>query len=285
MAGDIRMGLLPSEIVVRGGGLSQPVIVENVRVIQGRQFVSLKASSSWLCRFLSGQGTSSRPLVKTNSLDRLAALRNARFSELLNEAAKDVSPPADDDLSGKLGLDDDDNDHAGDQAGAAEGSSQEQKHPGKQKSPAKPPRKTMMAQMPPWAEVKVVAGDFEWVPILVMEGATKAPSMEATAANFRNLYQFVTGDLAEGLGQRVRERHGAGKHRPEPRGSMDERMYAVGRCWVTKIKETTPDGKKHLRTLKRLRSDEKAATQRTKRTPSEMAPLTDGAEVVEDCLT
>ena len=61
-------------------------------------------------------------------------------------------------------------------------------------------------------------------------------------------------------------RYGADvENHPTPRGLPEQRVYAVGRSWVTKIKAPRQPGEKRkFRTLNKLRSDEAKAAEELK---------------------
>ena len=61
-AGGVHTGLDASEMVVRGGRLSEPMLFSNLIVGSGgRRFVRLKKSHNGLCRFLTGKGGMDQP--------------------------------------------------------------------------------------------------------------------------------------------------------------------------------------------------------------------------------
>jgi hypothetical protein len=238
----VSLGLLPNEIVIRGGLLLKPVIVSNVSVVAGAHYLVLIKSNPVLCQFLAGQTSCKRPLVKTMVFETLQKARNTKFKELVEEArgaSGDLGPgEADDaDIEDKLGLDLD----------------------VVVSSPTKGKRKVaisrLVAQVPSAAKVSMLGG--EWCPMMLMEGSTKAPAIEATPDNLRRLFDMAQAEMEDGIAKRARHGSNSGD-RPEPRGPQGRREYVVGNKWVTKIRvEDAAENKgRKFRTLKRRRSDE-----------------------------
>ena len=76
-AGGVHTGLAASEMVVRGGRLSEPVLFTNLCVDEeGRRFLRLRKTHEGLCRFLTGKGAWSSPLAGSSVFESLRQHRN-----------------------------------------------------------------------------------------------------------------------------------------------------------------------------------------------------------------
>lgn len=269
----VSLGLLPDEVVIRGGLLPKPMIVSNVKVVAGAPYLVLIKSSAVLCQFLAGKSSCKRPLVKTMVFETLLEARNTKFKELIEEArgaAGDLGPGEGEvaEFEDKLGLD------------------------VAVPSPAKGKRKVaisrLVAQVPVAAKVSMLGG--EWCPMMLLEGSTKAPAIEATPDNLRRLFDMAQAEMEDGVIKRAR--HGVGgEDRPKPRGPMARREYCIGNRWVTKIRIAPVANKSKFRTLKRRRSGEdeahgssKAASVAKRRARKSSAVVVASGEA-PDCLS
>ena len=81
------MGLDASEIVVRGGRLSEPMLFGNLFVAEGgKRFLKLRKTHEGLCRFLTGKGSYSSPLAVSSVFETLRVRRNEAIEALVAEA-------------------------------------------------------------------------------------------------------------------------------------------------------------------------------------------------------
>jgi hypothetical protein len=76
-------GLLPGELVVRGGRLRSPMILGNLRDATGRRFLDLHKDDDFLCEFLSGKQRFKRPFTGWPLFDQLRDLRNSYCKKAL----------------------------------------------------------------------------------------------------------------------------------------------------------------------------------------------------------
>ena len=233
MAAPVTVGLAPNELSVRGGFLRKPEVFENVVTVEGRQFLPLIKRQPLLTRFLLGRAevlatNARRPLAKALVIDQLATLRADARARLLKDNLADASGDAAGDWAGKLDLD------GGD-------------------SQPKSARKRRKLALPSMVCVSIEREGFEpWHPMILLDKASKAVSIEATAANLDMLSRLVARDCA--VGDYHREAFGsaaASGSRPLPRGQSGSREYFVGsrNAWLTKHKETGGKYKTSLRTL------------------------------------
>jgi hypothetical protein len=256
----VALGCLPTEVVLRGGRLQEPLVLTGLRVVNGKQFVTLCKASSVLNRFLCKSSVCKRPLAGTLVFEQLTKLRNEAYQRLLAQAASEPCEPQEEqaDLAALLDLD---------------------ASPGVlvaslpvDASAAKRIRlpKRLAAQLPKTLTVTMEASaGMRWEVTLLAECARKSPAMEASAANFSSLLEWVEADLHDDHIRRLQ--HGAlvaTEDRRSPRGPKHAREYFVKGTWVTKIREAEPapygDGRR-FRTLKRRGSDEEVRPKNSRR--------------------
>ena len=111
-AGGVHTGLDASEMVVRGGRLSEPSLFSNLIVgSDGKRFLRLWKTHEGLCRFLTGKGSWTSPLASTTVFETLRARRDERlqalaaaFFEGLEASASGVEGDEDDRMA-LLGID------------------------------------------------------------------------------------------------------------------------------------------------------------------------------------
>ena len=72
-----KVGLLRTEIVIRGGFLSKPEVLGNVITVEGKSFVPLWRSCPVLNKFLTPQSSCLRPLKDTSIFETLREKREA----------------------------------------------------------------------------------------------------------------------------------------------------------------------------------------------------------------
>ena len=82
-----------------------------------------------------------------------------------------------------------------------------------------------------------------WTPYVLMEAAQKAPSMEATAANFTTMAEIIKeedkADESQSSQQKCRKRTGT----DEPRGPTGAREYVIeGKGRVRRVPIASPSG-------------------------------------------
>jgi hypothetical protein len=297
----VELGCLDTELVLRGGRLPEPLLLTGLRVVNGKQFVTLSKSNSVLNRFLSNSSTCKRPLAGTLVFEKLTKLRNDGYRQLLTQAA---SGPGDGhegqaDLAALLDLDA--------SPGVIVASS-----PGDEPADQRRFRKRFVDQVPRTLTATMQQlGRVAWELTMLSEGGRKNPAMEASAANFVALLEWVNADLNDEAVRRPQ--YGslvAAAERRSPRGPKHAREYFVNGKWVTKISQAVPapnsTPSRRFRTLKRWGSDheerpknkrERATRQRARKT-SGVAPLLCGfgeadgeghdfvqVKEMEDCLT
>jgi hypothetical protein len=99
------VGLMPNELVLRGGGLADPAVLTGLREIAGMNFAPLQKTSKVLHEFLTGRKKSHHKLADLQVIHLLSAARNkARslaFVTLLNPGEQDLIT----DMAGSLDLD------------------------------------------------------------------------------------------------------------------------------------------------------------------------------------
>ncbi len=151
--------------MLRGGLLPKPVILTNVKFIGGKPFLHLWKGHPAICKFLSGLSSCKRPLANSSVFEALQKLRNVKLQELVKQARDGHTEPESKesvDLVDQLGLD----------------------APAVKASPTKSRRAVsatrLLPQLPSFASVSYEhpAG---WEPLLLMEAASKAPAIEASA--------------------------------------------------------------------------------------------------------
>lgn len=274
------VGLLSTELVMRGGFLKKPVLLQGLQCEEGKQFLYLWKNSNELSQCFGNALACKRPLVGTVAFEKVLAARNAKYTAMMQELLHGGQPDDDEDRPPvDLGLDMDD-----DELAATAGPSGGAIVPvGLAKLAAsRRTHRALKRQLPKTASVSIDMGSDlpPWTPCLLMEDCKKAAAMEVTPHNLEMLFRLVRQDLD--VGGIKRERYGSSHptgSRPPPRGPAHARQYAVGRFWVTKIQDSSSTaghdvnkvpsrphgGKQNFRTLKRLRSDE-AEKQREKDT-------------------
>ena len=104
------LGLLPSEAVLRGGFLKGAVVVDQLKVVENRQFKMLLKGCRWLNMFLTKASVCKRPLASTTVFERMATARNIEYQRVLEAPKQDNDGVGngghnEDDFVGALGLD------------------------------------------------------------------------------------------------------------------------------------------------------------------------------------
>ena len=265
VAMEFSVGLLASEIAVRQRSAKKPVVLTGIRTVGDKKYVTLWKNSPELAKLFAGVAACKRPLAKTSVFEKITAARNSKVRELMgalmddaaaNEVggAEQLVPIAD------LGLDDEQ--EQGVMVAAGQPAMPRQKQRRISKSVKKQiPRAVQIS-------IDVGGGGPVWEPVVLTDHAAKAVAIEATPDNFAMMQRLVCEERA--TGDVMRPRWGAGGSRPHPRGPPDRREYAVGKKWVTKVREgskadfvggSPPDRRPYaanpkVRTLKRFRTDE-----------------------------
>jgi hypothetical protein len=206
----IACGGLPSELVVRGGGLEKPVVLTELKEESGKRFYHLVKDNEVLALLLTGSGKSRRLLANSLTIENLGRLRDDKFAELATDlgwqSGSQSSAPVDDGL------------------GLVPASTLKS-------SPRKlrcPPQINLL--MPRTAEVEMEMPDgTPWRPLVLLGDRKSNPYIEATEENFNNLYILVQHEMSGGDSKR--ERHGAGREADEKK---DPRLLDNGskEYWV-----------------------------------------------------
>ena len=253
----VALGCLPTELVIRGGRLQEPLVLTGLREANGKQFVTLSKASSVLNRFLRKSSVCKRPLAGTLVFEKLTKLRNDAYQQLLIQAASGPveAPQEQDDLAALLDLDA--------SPGVIVASSPCDAPASKR---IRIPRR-LAVQVPRTLTVTMQASaGQQWEVILLAECARKNPAMEASAANFTKLLEWVEADLHDD--QVRRPQHGAlvaATDRRSPRGPKHAREYFVNGTWVTKMPEAEPAPYgRRFRTLKRRGSDQEVRSKNSR---------------------
>ena len=232
----IELGLLPGEVVLRGGLLKGPTVVQGVKTVQGCGFVYLWKTARWLNEFLAGSYKATRPLSMTKVPEGLLELREMARHERLRSVAGFAHRGSDSD-SGLAGSGP--QSESGDPTEALGFDAPDTVPP---PAPALPHRRrrAMAKALPPTVEVTLVKPGFDpWTVRLLLERPQQAVAMEASTENLTALYLRVQADLAasrsEGS-QPGRGRAGAkaavAKARRKPRHYEDgSKEYDRGTRW------------------------------------------------------
>lgn len=277
----IALGCGPEELVLRGGFLSHPVIVNNVKFIGEKPFLRLWKGHPAMCKFFTGRPTCKRPLANSSVFESLQKVRNLKFQELVRiarDSNTEQAPIEPFDLADQLGLD----------AEAPKAS------PTKSRRAVSALR--LLPQLPAFAAVSYEHPPDGWEPLLLMEAASKAPAIEATPENLQMLFNLINAELSAGTTKRARHGSEASGSRPAPRGHPGARQYFVRNRWATKIPEPIVDGAarppytKRFRTLKRRSSDEvvasKPKTKQNRKSGARVSPsVLAAAAQADDCLS
>ena len=272
-AGLAKVGLVKdTEMVIRGGYLRGPVVATGLRVVDGRMYIYLVKSSLLLCNFFAVQPARKKPLAKCLMFERIAQARNDKYKALVKSmcghpgtalaaTVQNVVTDPCDLLDMDLGPMDDLGIDAGPPLPGGEPK-------GERSTKAPRYRKKQRNAVSPAAEISVpLSGRPAWKVWVLMEGAKKAPAIEATVDNMQLLFDVIDNEIQFGGIRRPRFGSETESSRPKPRGPREKREYAAGRRWLTKIPVGEASPTKKFKTLKRRRSgeedgDKKAATRK-----------------------
>ena len=225
----IQVGTEPSEIVLRGGFLTNPVVLNDCVEVDGTKFLYLWKTRTSLALFLNKRGAYARTLKTCRVFGRLAALRNSEYKKrqrafgAAGEADKSVLEMLQPVSADALDID-----------GAEEGDT------GKSKGTRRLRRAVKVAKklMPRAATVSYERpGQVPWEPSVLLELATKAVAMECTSDNFRILFDLVRHDMLDQ--ETVGESAG---NIPKPAARLPRvladgsREYFIRGRWVRKTK-------------------------------------------------
>jgi hypothetical protein len=194
----VSVGLLPQELVLRGGGLVRPVVLTDLREVAGSLFVPLSLVNPLLHEFMTGRKASHRDLAKAQIIQALAQARNAaRDGALISLQNPGVPEESFADKAGSLGFDQGTRIKRADRILRRSG-----------------------ATLAETAEVEVNLGGLPpWRPRVVLDAARCTVAMEASAENFERLFEFA--QLAP---MHDRQRPDPKLARP-PRGPAEAREY------------------------------------------------------------
>lgn len=255
----IELGLMPGELVLRGGMLKGPTVISGVKMVHGCGFVYLWKTSRWMNQFFAGKLSGKRPLACTKVPEDLQVLREQARADCLRgmeAAAEDCGSSAGKpDPTAALGFD------APAPAAAVVVKS------------SKRAKKGAKALLPSVVEVTLKKDGFEpWPVRLLLESVQKAVALEATVENLTALYLRVQADLA--AQRKLRPRHGRGSgfpcgsadiRRKPPRHYEDgTKEYSVRNRWVRKFPLSSAEvppvsanpSWKRVRTLKRRHTED-----------------------------
>ena len=84
-ASGVQTGLAANEMVLRGGSLSAPLVLDDVVIVAGRRFVRLRKAHDGLCRFLCGKSSHGSPLARTQVFETLRARRDDQVRAMCQE--------------------------------------------------------------------------------------------------------------------------------------------------------------------------------------------------------
>ena len=170
------MGLAASEMVVRGGRLSEPMVFANLLVDEeGRRFLKLRKAHEGLCRFLTGRGSWISPLAGSSVFETLRVRRNEVLAALVAEAFEPEAGDEEVDPMALLGVD---------EAVAFEAGSLSRRARKLRWTAAQTTRKAVTVSLEP---------DFEFQ--VLVDSSQSSPSVEVTASSLWKIFQLVNRDL------------------------------------------------------------------------------------------
>ena len=223
-AGGVHTGLDASEMVVRGGRLSQPQLFFNLIVGSvGKRFVRLKKSHEGLCRFLTGRGSWSHPLVDTTVFETLRARRDEHLEAL---AASCFGGPG----ASASGVEENEEDPM-----AMLGIDEPEAFEAVEKGPPRSIKRMRKGVALQHLSATISVGFEPGCEFLVLsETGSSVPAIELTASSLWNLYRLVNADL-----EAVAKPPCGAKASRKPRGPKGKREYWDGKKqrWVQKLLE------------------------------------------------
>jgi hypothetical protein len=242
----VALGLLPSEIVLRGGGLKKPTVLTDIEVVDSRPFFRLRKSDPVLSAFLGAGAPCRRAMAKTNVVEALCEARchqQAQLNKALlegNEGAEAQGGPAVQPQFDDLDLDG-------------------PPSPGKPSPKRSKKKQALVRQLPRTLVLEMEMPDGQpWRPVVLLEAANKAPCIEATAANFHALFHWSSTNFDVGGVRRAPYGHQRGDH-----DSKRPKVYSDGskEYWINgRWKRIWKDGSNNVvRTLKRRATGDDAS--------------------------
>ena len=223
-AGGVHVGLAASEMVVRGGRLSEPMVFANLFVDEdGRRFLKLRKAHDGLCRFLTGRGSWRSPLAGSSVFETLRVRRNEVVAALVAEAFEPEAGDEEVDPMALLGVD---------EAVAFEAVSPSRR--------AKELRRQAIAAQSQKAVAVSLEPDFEFQ--VRVDSGQSLPSVEVTASSLWKIFQLVNQDLEMPPRKKKASKPVASR---APRGPPGKREYWDNRRarWVQK--EALVGSKRH----------------------------------------
>ena len=223
----ITVGLQPSEVVLRGGFLPAPHVLDSCVVVGGDKYLYLWKTSPVLASFLMGKAAARRPLKSCKIFLQMATLRNLEHK--IRTRAFAAAPESDlpTPVVGEAvdGLDIDGADQVSDNKTQGFRASWRA-------------NKVAKLVLPKVVHIEVmIPGREPWRPRVLLETATRAVAMECTAANFHTLFELVSHDLMDGGGGKASSSGGQAEPHKRPRTMSDgSREYFIRDRWVHKTR-------------------------------------------------
>ena len=244
IAGGVHTGLDASEMIVRGGRLSEPLMFSNLVVgSDGKRFLRLKKTHDGLCRFLTGKGSYTCPLASTMVFETLRARRDEQVQDLARSSFDGPPGIVPDEEKGE-------DDPMAPAVAVFELAASGPVHRG-------PPRAIKRLRMSCLLQssANITVGLESGLELVVLaEASHLAPAIEVTASSLWSLLRLVNRDL-ESIAKpsrraKVRVQEGDGREPRGPRGPFRKREYwdQTKHRWVQK--ELQSDGSYRVLTRK-----------------------------------
>jgi hypothetical protein len=198
-------GLAPAELVLRGGGLSSPIILTGLKEMEGSLFYPLRHDHGDFNQFLCGRKHLPGHVAKSPAFAAVARARNAARIAALKAALQPADAEGSPDMVEDLGLD--------------EGGCSAVRFARSARKAQVPVAKIAAVELP-------MEGSPPWRPRVLLEPSRCSPAIEATPENFDNFRELF---LASGFAEHRAEASGfASPSAPEavsPRGPPGAREY------------------------------------------------------------
>ena len=216
-AGGVHIGLDASEMIVRGGRLSEPLMFSNLVVGgDGKRFLRFRKTHDGLCRFLTSKGSYTCPLASTMVFETLRARRDEQVQDLARSSFDGPPGMVPDEEKGE-------DDPMARAMAIFEVAASEPVHRGPPRAIKRMRMSAFLQQSSATVTVGLEPG-FEFV--VFAEASHFVPAIEVTASSLWNLFQLVNRDLESTAKPprraKVRHQDGAGR---EPRGPHGKREY------------------------------------------------------------
>jgi hypothetical protein len=198
----VSVGLLDTEIVLRGGYLLRPEILTNIRLVDDRKFVPLWKSCPVLNKFLTSNCYSKHPLKGCTFFNAMKVLREQKRADISAEWRRVGTENIEKDKADDLGLE------------------AEPVVRGRRRSRAIPKH-----TLPKYVEITMLSGGLgRWTLTVLLESQAAAIVMEASQLNFDKLAACVHKELGvpSGRAKSVRKPINAAF---SPRGPKTAREY------------------------------------------------------------